>query len=264
MPAGESVYCRACGWNRSVAAEDIRQSLLALPFVFLIFLALSLFTKRWIGIFTISGFALLFVSVSAFRLLSQKREIGRLGATNSISNSFSLNQTADNENEEYVIPARFSHFPTLAIPRRLKMKPVFRYLTFLLAFIALAFADASYSMIVPPYKAPDDPRIGARIGLISVGIFCTMVLGWWLERRRKKLLSSGHVRFALVLRSNAGRGALLPGITYKFQAENGVELEDFDQDWTDSFHKGMVVPVFYDPLKPENHVAMCASFYYVP
>ena len=264
VPAGQTAYCRACGWNRAAAVEEIRQSLLALPFVFLIFLILSLFTKRWLGIAVISGFALLFLSISAFRLLSQKREMNKLSAPSLNPDSLVSDQIVGTKSDKFVIPARFSHFPSLAIPRRLKMKRVFRYLTFLLLFIALAFADVSYSLLVPPHKAPDDPVFGKRIGLISAAIVCALVWGWWLERRRKKLLRSGHAGFALVLRSNAGRGKLLPGITYRFRPGNGAELEDFDHDWTDSFHAGMVVPIFYDPLKPENHVAMCASFYHVP
>ena len=39
------------------------------------------------------------------------------------------------------------------------------------------------------------------------------------------------------------------------------EIEGFDQDWTDSYHQGMVVPVFHDSDAPESHVAMCGSFY---
>jgi hypothetical protein len=34
--------CRECGWNRSFAAEEIEQSLRALPFVFAIFVLQSL------------------------------------------------------------------------------------------------------------------------------------------------------------------------------------------------------------------------------
>jgi hypothetical protein len=138
---------------------------------------------------------------------------------------------------------------------------VFRWLAILLSVIGLAFTDASYSLLVPPRKAPDDPHWVLRLGFIPLAIYCALFGGWWLEGRRKRLLRSGLVRFALVLKSNAGRGVLLPGITYRFLTENGKQIEDFDQDWTDSHHQGMVVPVFYDSALPENHVAMCASFY---
>jgi hypothetical protein len=141
------------------------------------------------------------------------------------------------------------------------MKPVFRWLAILLSVIGLAFTEVSYSLLVPPHKAPDDPHWGLRLGFIPLAIYCALFGGWRLEGRRKRLLRSGLVRFALVLKSNAGRGVLLPGITYRFLTENGKQIEDFDQDWTDSYHQGMVVPVFYDSALPENHVAMCASFY---
>jgi len=143
------------------------------------------------------------------------------------------------------------------------MKPVFRWLAILLFVIGLIFTDVSYSLLVPPHKAPDDPYWGLRLGFIPLAIYCVLFWGWWLERRRKTLLRSGLIRFAVVLKSNAGRGVLLPGIAYRFLTENGKQIEDFDQDWTDSYHQGMVVPVFCDPAVPENHVAMCASFYNV-
>jgi hypothetical protein len=54
---------------------------------------------------------------------------------------------------------------------------------------------------------------------------------------------------------------LLTAITYIFQPENAQEIADFGHDWTDSFHPGMLVPVFYDPLEPQIHVALCESFY---
>jgi hypothetical protein len=62
-------------------------------------------------------------------------------------------------------------------------------------------------------------------------------------------------------RSDAGHSALLPGITYIFQPENGQEIAHFGHDWTDSFHPGMLVAVFYHPLEPQIHVALCESFY---
>jgi hypothetical protein len=55
------------------------------------------------------------------------------------------------------LPSRFSHFSTLAVPSKLKMKPVFRWLAILLSVIGLVFTDVSYSLLVPPRKAPDDP-----------------------------------------------------------------------------------------------------------
>jgi len=141
------------------------------------------------------------------------------------------------------------------------MKRVFRWLAILLPIIALAFTDVTYSLRIPPHKAPDDPQWGARMALLTAGIYGAILWGGLLERRRRRLLQSGDVRFALVLKSNAGKGALLPGITYRFLIKVGKEIEDYDHDWTDSYHQGMVVPVFVHPLQPENHVATCASFY---
>jgi hypothetical protein len=40
--AGWVAYCRECGWNRSLAAEEIEQRLRALPLMFVIFVLQSL------------------------------------------------------------------------------------------------------------------------------------------------------------------------------------------------------------------------------
>ena len=250
-----------CGWNRLSAAEDIRQNMLALPLVFLAFFVFSLLTRRWLGILVLSGLCCLWTLGSGLKLVLQRRELRKAELASPIAGSVKAAQVARAQDDGYVVPSRFSHFSSLAVPRKLKMKPVFRWLAILLSIIGLAFTDVCYSLLVPPHKAPDDPHWGLRLAFIPLAIYCALFWGWRLERRRKRLLRSGLVRFALVLESNAGRGALLPGITYRFLTESGKQTEDFDQDWTDSYHPGMVVPVFYDAAIPENHVAMCASFY---
>src|SRR5207244_5011647 len=67
-------------------------------------------------------------------------------------------QVADGQNEQYVVPSRFGHFSSLSVPRKFKMKRVFRWLAILLSIIALAFTDVTYSLLIPPHKAPDDPQ----------------------------------------------------------------------------------------------------------
>jgi len=48
------------------------------------------------------------------------------------------------------------------------------------------------------------------------------------ERRRKRLLGLGELRFACVLDSDAGSSALLPGIRYSFQTTDGKKIEGFN------------------------------------
>jgi len=248
-----------CGWNQLAAAEHLRQSLLALPLVFAAFFVLTILARRWSGIVLFSGLCCLWTFGTGLRLLLQRRKSARTQPSSTAASAAA--GVASDQQPGYVIPSRFSHFSALPIPRKLKMKRVFRWLTILLCIIGLAFTQISYSLLVPPYKAPDDPHWGIRLGLLSVSIYCALFWGWWVERRRRALLREGRVRFALVMNSNAGHSALLPGVIYRFRTENGEQFEKFDHDWTDSYHQGMVVPVFHDPAIPENHVAMCASFY---
>jgi len=261
-PAGNTAYCPSCGWNQLRAKEDVRQSLLALPLVFLAFFLFSLLTKLWIGVLVISGLSLLGICVIAVRLLEEKRALNRIRDFALVTPTAASTLVAGAQ-KEYAVPSRFSHFPDLSLPRKLKMKRRFFWLTMLLSIVALTFTDAARYFLTPPHKAQDDPRVGTRLGLVAFGIYSGTCWAWWREIRRKRLLRSGQVTFGQVVNSSAGTRALLPGITYKFRSENGNEIQDFDHDWADSYDKEMVVPVFYDSAQPENHVAMCASFYNV-
>jgi hypothetical protein len=265
-PAGERAYCPACGWNRAQAAEDLRTQIKVLPFVFGGFLAAAIIVwQRWRVVAVLCAVAGIVAATNSARSLWQFRRLKREFLTDEKFDSSSLsregNRVAANR---LVIPERFQHLPDLTPPRRLRMKRVFRALFFFLAFIAVVFGMVCVSLLTPPYKHPDDPKDGLKLLLIPAGILCGMTWSFLTERRRRKLLAQGDVTFAQVKGSNAGRGALLPGIIYEFETPEGKKLEGFDYDWTDSFHEGMLVPLFYDCLKPENHVAMCASFYDVP
>jgi hypothetical protein len=260
--AGERAFCPNCGWNGKQAAEDLRVQLKVLPYVFGSFLVVALITwHSWRGVAVLCGFASIVTATNYVKSLWQRHRLKLQSTMDQKFHSSGLGASAGIVPTDFVIPKRFQHLPNLIPPRQLKMKRVFRALFFLLAFIAITFAWVCVSLLIPPHKHPDDPRDGLRLLWIPSGILFALVWSFLSERRRRRLLTKGKVVFALVKGSKAGRGALLPGIIYQFQTAKGKDLEDFDQDWTDSFHVGMVVPVFYDPAKPENHVAMCASFY---
>src|SRR2546429_2337949 len=145
-PAGNSAYCATCGWNRLSALEDVRQSLLALPLAFSVFFVISLLTKRWLGIVLISGLCLLWIAVSAVKLVLQKRELLKSDLISPVIVSVAT-QVADRQNEQYGAPSRFGHFSSLSLLRKFKMKRVFRWLAILLSIIALAFTDVTYSLL---------------------------------------------------------------------------------------------------------------------
>jgi hypothetical protein len=263
--AGEKAYCPVCGWNGTQAVEDLRTQLKVLPFVFVGFLGVTVITWHSSrGIAVLCGLASIVVTTNYLRSLWQLQRLKRQSTLDKRFDSSHFGESTGAAGDDLVIPERFQHLPGLIPPRRLKMKRVFRALFFLLTFIAVVFAWVCVSLLVPPHKHQDDPQDGLRLVWIPSGILFAMAWSFLSERRRRKLLTEGDVVFALVKGSRAGQGALLPGIIYQFQTAQGKYLEDFDQDWTDSFHEGMLVPVFYDSAKPENHVAMCASFYNVP
>lgn len=261
-PAGQRAYCPDCGWNRTQAAADLWIQLKVLLLIFgalLILVSITWHAARAIAVVCV--FASVILAADLAKCLWQTRKLNRhsvMGRELDLAESSESTVVAA---IDFVIPLRFRHIPNLDTPRRLKMKRIFRAMFSSITFIAITFAWECASLIVPPYKHPDDPRDGLRLVWIPTGILLAMVWSFLKERRRKKLLRDGKVAFGLVKESSAGQGARLPGITYEFQTAVGKPLEDSDRDWTDSFHQGMLVPVFYDSAQPENHVAMCASFY---
>lgn len=226
------------------------------------FLAAAIIAWRWWrGVAVLCGVAGIVVATNSVKGLWQFRRLKRESLMDEKLDSSALRESARVAAGDLVIPKRIQHLPDLIPPRRLRMKRVFRALFFFLAFIAIVFGMVCVSLLTPPHKHPDDPRDGLKLLWIPAAILCAMAWSFLTERRRRKLLAQGKVTFAMVKGSNAGRGALLPGIIYEFETEEGKKLEDFDHDWTGSFHEGMLVPLFYDSMKPENHVTMCASFY---
>jgi hypothetical protein len=127
-PARNTAYCPMCGWNRLAAAEDICQSLLVLPLVFLAFFVFSLLTSRWLGILVISGLSCLWTVGSGLKLFLPRGELRRTGLTSPIAGSATVAQVERARDDGCVAPSRFSHCSTLAVPRKLKMKYVFRWL----------------------------------------------------------------------------------------------------------------------------------------
>src|SRR5580700_4897568 len=103
-PAGNTAYCPMCGWNRLAAAEDIRQSLLVLPLVFLAFFVFSLLTMRWLGILVISGLSCLWTVGSGLELFLQSREMRRAGLTSPIAGSATVAQVEGARDDGYVAP----------------------------------------------------------------------------------------------------------------------------------------------------------------
>src|SRR5437868_7859912 len=96
-----------------------------------------------------SGLCLLWIAVSAVKLVLQKRELLKSDLRSPVIVSVAA-QVADGQNEQYVVPSRFGHFSSLSVPRKFKMKRVFRWLAILLSIIALAFTDVTYSLLIPP------------------------------------------------------------------------------------------------------------------
>jgi hypothetical protein len=98
--------------------------------------------------------------------------------------------------------------------------------------------------------------IGAYDWGSSLLRFTARFLGAGARRSPKEPSTFGLGSLPFGLEIQCRERCLAPRRHVQISNRNGKQIEDFDQDWTDSYHQGMVVPVFYDSALPENHVAM--------
>jgi hypothetical protein len=99
---------------------------------------------------------------------------------------------------------------------------------------------------------------------IAVGIVTLALLAVALSirklRREIRLLRDGTVAMALIEhRTNTGEDPW-EAIRYRFMTANGVAVSGRAYDRGYGVGEGSLVPVYYDPKRPKDHIAACACW----
>jgi hypothetical protein len=142
--------------------RQVRQRLLALPLVFSAFFVISLLTKRF-GIILISGLCLLWIAVSAVKLVLQKRELLKSDFRRPVIESVPA-QVLGGQHEGCVVPSRFAHFSSLSVPRKLKMKRAFRWRAILLPINCACLHGCYVFLTCSPSQSSGRPAVGRKNG----------------------------------------------------------------------------------------------------
>jgi hypothetical protein len=255
--AGRVAYCRESGWNRSFTAEEIGQGLRACHLC-------SSFSCCSLCLLSDGLESCLFLD----SLLSGRRPMqldfcikgvnwkGYVGSLLRDQSGRPL-QLLTRRCGKKSNPKRFSHLPSSAIPRRLRMKGVFRLLLSLLLFIGVTFAE---SFIPCLFLCTKRRMIFKRAGK------------WYLSRLPLLVSLPGIGGRNLVVRGFFNQVASVSqswvaqtrlACRYYLHLPAGKRSRDrgFQSRLDRQFHPGMLVPVLYDPLEPQIHVALCESFY---
>jgi hypothetical protein len=89
-----------------------------------------------------------------------------------------------------------------------------------------------------------------------------LLLAFWILIGHRRLVRDGEISIGKVTGVRSVRRS--PYITYEFLDCGGRLITASSPDNTRSFSTGMVVPIFYNPERPqEDQVALCGSFYEV-
>lgn len=78
--------------------------------------------------------------------------------------------------------------------------------------------------------------------------------------RETRLLRDGALAMALIEHRTSSGEDPWEAIRYRFMTANGVTVSGHAYDRGYGMREGSVVPVYYDPERPKNHIAACACW----
>lgn len=112
--------------------------------------------------------------------------------------------------------------------------------------------------------ARHDPAPGREIAhlVIVFGLLEVLLVGLlWVRPslKHRRLVSEGDVAIGHITEAHWGDG----WVRYAFETPSGEQITKLAQTYRGDLSSGMKVPVFYDPQKPKDEIALVASFYEV-
>jgi len=262
-------FCTHCGWNLQRAENSLNETARVPLFVFVVFVIMAigmfwLFSSTGRNSRPFPAFAVFAI----FALAGGLPLCGYFFLKRSIALAKSVPQMQGVQAQP--IPDAFlQRIQSLPRPRRVG----FRFpgaLAVVAAFaITVLFGILVFAMTSA--KRPAVPRGTAPFPyfvLFVPATFIVLVLGIVLvpavlkEKRNRPLFQDGEVAAARVLAQRTvvqGRTSYSQ-IDYEFRASDGQTIRNSERDLTRKVFEDMLIPVFYDPVKPARCAALCASY----
>lgn len=260
--AGQA-YCSRCGWNRHVAALQIRSLQRLLPVFLLLVVALGFL---WVAgedewepfLYVLAAGALLYLAGRRWLGRSLER-LDRLVPMDPERWKSGAAPDPSVEEEE-----RARALACVPRPRAVALTPSGRALLAAMVIAALVFEILLLGHLLPMLA-----RSGWRIVLGAEGWFlmaASVFFPVWMLvvargfARQRRLLRNGEAAIARVIRQWKVRGN--SWISYEFSV-GGATLHKDALDITHRLYEGMIVPIFYDAADLQRQVACCAARYHV-
>ncbi len=260
--AGQA-YCSRCGWNRHVAALQIRSLQRLLPIFLLPLLAFGFLLvaheDSWLPFLyvVIAGAALCVAGV-----LSLGRSLERLERIKPIeTEQIRRTATADPSEEE---EARARTLVGLPRPRPVQLSYSGR-----IYMVGVSLVGAILEFILLWHLVPLLTRAGWAASLTAEAWFMVVgallfpaavaIVAYGLARQRH-LVANGDAALARITSQWKARGN--SWIRYEFSV-GGATIVKEAIDVSHRLYAGMTVPVFYDAKDLRRQVACCAAYYQI-
>ena len=261
--AAGQAYCPRCGWNRHVAALQIRSLQRLLPIFLLPLLAYGLLlvarADDWLPFLYVF---LLGVGLCVMGVWSLGRSLRRLESVKPTdAERLKLARLPDPEEEE---EAHSQAMLTVGRPRQVRLISSGRFYFGVLAAIVVAVEVMLLRYLVRTITGAE-----GAIGLYGWGwvaaagalVLLVILIAVPVRlRRQRRLVERGEVALGRVTRQWKVRGN--SWIQYEV-ALGGATLKKKTIDASHRLYTGMKVPVFYDATNLSHQVPCCAAYYEV-
>lgn len=261
--AAGQAYCPRCGWNRHVAALQIRSLQRLLPFLLLPVVAYGLLLVAREGDWEPFLYVFLIgVALCALGVWSLGRSLERLEKMQPLDpERLKKARLADPEQEE---EARSRAMLEVGRPRPVRLISAGRFYFGVLTAIALAVEVMLLRYLVGVYsEAGSVLEFTAWDWIASAGVvtlFAILIAMALRLRRQKQLLESGEVALGRVTSQWKMRGN--SWIQYEVNL-GGATMKKNSLDASHRLYAGMRVPIFYDAENLSRQVPCCAAYYEV-
>jgi hypothetical protein len=260
--AAGQAYCPRCGWNRLVAAHQVRSLQRLLPVLLLPLLAFGLLmvarSEEWE---TFLAVVILGMVVLYGGLRSLRRSLERLESVQPVLAQATKPEAFSLDVDE--VGRQTKELLKMARPRPVQLTPTGRvYFGLIVGLFAVLEVILLWHLVSAFGEAVGEGLSASDWTLVAGVLFCVLVLGAvpYLLSRQKNLVMNGDLGLGKVVRRWRVRGNAY--ISYELEV-GGETLRREAVDCTHRLYKEMVVPVFYDPAKPNRQIASCAAYYEV-
>lgn len=139
---------------------------------------------------------------------------------------------------------------------------------FLISYFSLYAWSHISSQLTVEAKSPTSGELFPLLPLLALMVILAAIIGTSYRTKLKKLplrRDGQFVAVRVVERRVIHRSKQTYNqITYEFQESHGPLVRKTERDHSRLIFEDMLIPVFYNPTRPSECVALCATYYRLP